>query len=561
MTLLNNERKDRQVNLSKKTLLYSSIISVIIVCLIVGYFILMLPSLYVDYMEYRNYYSIVELQKGYMKAGSYENLTVNNPTSTMTLDIPLEGNTFYAVNQFFRLSVEVKDQKIQDLLDKVRYYATHQDEISDIKEEDFDFSAIKDEFSLNENLLDNFPLKFEFELYKNNNVFKQLSSKLHIVSDDLIVYESNVTDGNNFYTSYVSMGLTGDSIVITFLPVMTPRIEEIRPVIFQSLPMIVAIALLLVLISSHVFSRLIIQPIIRLANHAEYMKEASSLKLEPIAVKGKDEISSLGESLNGLYQRIQESYQELEVKNNYLAEENKRQEVFLRASSHQLKTPISAALLLVQGMINEVGKYADTKAYLPEVKQQLLSMQKIVEDILFLNHCSQNIQLETISVPELMEECMSSYHVQLEEKSLHVTTEGAGFQLETDREMLKKILDNLLSNAIYFTPEGGRILIRYNTRKITIINYGTSIDEELLPHVFEPFVTSVTHNKSHGLGLYVVSYYAKFLNCTIKLTNIKEDVMAENTLTDNASAEGASTIASLTDDMSAEGVLAEVIFT
>jgi signal transduction histidine kinase len=149
---------------------------------------------------------------------------------------------------------------------------------------------------------------------------------------------------------------------------MSPRIEEIRPVIFQSLPMIIAVALLLVLVSSQIFSSLIIQPVIKLANHAEYMKNAENLKLEPIPVTGQDEISSLGESLNGLYQKIQESYQELEDKNRLLADENKRQEVFLRASSHQLKTPLAAALLLVQGMMNEVGKYKDVKSYLPQVK-------------------------------------------------------------------------------------------------------------------------------------------------------------------------------------------------
>ncbi|MGB4661232.1 MAG: HAMP domain-containing sensor histidine kinase, partial [Mobilitalea sp.] len=258
-----------------------------------------------------------------------------------------------------------------------------------------------------------------------------------------------------------------------------------------------------------------------------YMKESKNLKLEPIIITGHDEISSLGESLNKLYQRIQENYQELEIKNQCLAEENKRQEVFLRASSHQLKTPITAALLLVQGMISEVGKYKEVKIYLPQVKQQLQSMQKIVEDILYLNVCTQNLQMELLFVPELMEECMNSYHVQMEEKSLSIATEGWMQKLTTDRELLKIILDNLLSNAIYFTPEGGRIQISYEDYKLVIINYGITIEEELLPHIFDPFVTSVNKNKAHGLGLYVVSYYAKFIHCQVKIQNIDNGVMAE----------------------------------
>jgi signal transduction histidine kinase len=497
----------------------------------------MLPSLYVAHMQDRNYDSIIELQKGYMKVGSYENLEVKNPTGTLTVEIPLSGNAIYAVSKFFRITVDVRDQNMRDILEKLRYYAKHTDEIKDIREEDFDLSDIKDKLFINKELMENNPLKFDFELYKNEYVFQEVSSKIHIVSDDLMVFEANVTDGHNYYTTYIAMGITDHAIIFSFLPIMTPRIEEIRPVILQSLPMILAVALLLILVSSQLFSRVIINPIIKLANHAEYMKEVKNLKLEPIAITGHDEISSLGESLNGLYQKIQESYQELEVKNSYLAEENERQEVFLRASSHQLKTPITAALLLVQGMISEVGKYKDSKEYLPQVKLQLLSMQNIVEDILYLNR-SQNLDMELLSLSELMDECRNIYHVQLEEKAINITTEGQIPQQKTDRELMKKILDNLLSNAIYFTPEGGKIKIIYEEHRLCIINYGVSIDEELLPHVFEPFVTSVNEkkqksaslvnrNNAHGLGLYVVSYYAKFLHCQVKLHNIEEGVMAE----------------------------------
>jgi signal transduction histidine kinase len=126
-----------------------------------------------------------------------------------------------------------------------------------------------------------------------------------------------------------------------------------------------------------------------------------------------------------------------------------------------------------------------------------------------------------------MEECMSLYHVQLEEKALQVTTGGQGFTITTDRELLKKILDNLFANAVCFTPEGGKIEVIYGEKGLCIINYGVTVDQELLPHVFDPFVTSITKNKGHGLGLYVVSYYAKVLHFQVFLHNIDDGVMAE----------------------------------
>lgn len=482
----------------------------------------MLPSLYVNYMQERNYASVEQLQKSYMKKGNYQNLEVNNPTGTVTVEIPLTGDTIYLVNKFIKVTVNVKNQKLLELLDKMRYYAKNTDEIKNISLKEFDPEGIMKDLVTDIKLPENYPLKFNVEFYKNENAFRQLSSKIHMVSDDIVIFESNITDGNNYYTSYIASGITDKAIEITLVSVMSPRIEEISPVIVQSLPMIIAVALLLVIISSQIFSRLIINPVIRLANHAEYMKDAKNLKLEPILVIGHDEISSLGESLNGLYQRIQESYQELEDKNLMLAEENERREVFLRASSHQLKTPLTAALLLVQGMMNEVGKYKDIKEYLPQVKQQLQSMQKIVEDILYLNHCSQNLNPEPVELSEVLEECKSFYHVQLEERALQVESEGKSLTVITDRELLKKILDNLLSNAVNFTPQGGRIKIVFDHRGLSITNFGITIDEELLPHVFDPFVTSITNNKGHGLGLYVVAYYAKVLNYRIQLNNAED---------------------------------------
>lgn len=515
------------MNLSRKTLLYSTIISVIIVSLLMGYFILMFPSLYVAYMQNRNYDSVVRLQEGYMKSGTYDNLEVKNPSGTMTADIPLTGDTFYIINQFVRVTVHVREEKLLALLDKLRYYMKNTEEMKNLKEEDMELEELKGLLNPEQYLPTDYPLEFHFELQDSENVFQELSSRFHAVSDSLMVLESNVTDGNNYYTSYIALGITKDAVNITFVPVMTPRISEIKPVILQSLPMISAVALLLVLISSQVFSKLIVYPIIRLSNHAKFIKGSENLQLEPIPVTGRDEISSLAESLNELYQKIQQNYQELERTNQYLAEENKRQEVFLRASSHQLKTPIAAALLLVEGMINEVGKYRDTKAYLPEVKHQLNSMKKIVEDILYLNRFSGEIHRESFSLGDLMEECIAAYRVQLEEKAVTLTREGTAPNLYTDPELLHKILDNLFSNALYFTREGGKVSIAYEEHGLCLINYGAAIPEDLLPHVFEAFVTGISGNKAHGLGLYVVSYYARLLNCQVRIQNISQGVLAE----------------------------------
>ena len=323
------------------------------------------------------------------------------------------------------------------------------------------------------------------------------------------------------------MGQTQDALIITVMPTMTPQMEEITPIVMGSLPMIIAVIFLLVLVSSGFFSGKIVNPIIRLASRAESagMAEHFDPDEDAFLTDSKDEIGILGRNLHELYGKLRENYEELEHKNRLLEEENERQEVFLRASSHQLKTPIAAALLLVEGMMNEVGKYKDTKAYLPEVKKQLLSMRKIVEDILYLNYRAENIQQEKVAVEALVQELAGDHAVQVEDKGLQITIAGSGITC-TDREMLKKIVDNLLSNVVQYTPDGQQVRIEISDAALYITNYGVAIEEKLLPNVTDPFVSSDGSRKGKGLGLYVAAYYSRLMGCELKIDNIENGVQA-----------------------------------
>ena len=88
------------MGLRKKTFLYSVVLAVIMIAFIIGYFVLMLPSLYVDYVMNSNLESVVEIQRGYMEQRSYDHLTVKNPSSVYTMEIPNTGNEVYIAGKF-----------------------------------------------------------------------------------------------------------------------------------------------------------------------------------------------------------------------------------------------------------------------------------------------------------------------------------------------------------------------------------------------------------------------------------------------------------------------------
>ena len=258
-----------------------------------------------------------------------------------------------------------------------------------------------------------------------------------------------------------------------------------------------------------------------------FIKGNSNLEISPIEIDGKDEIAKLGEVLNELYEELNKNFKELEEKNKFLKEQNVRQEVFLRASSHQLKTPIAASLLLLESMINEIGKYKDTKEYLPKVKEQLLSIKDIVDSILNLNEDTNGINIDKVSVGELLKNALEYHDINIKEKEISIDINLQDVTINTDRSLIYKVIDNLISNAVNYTKCGGDIKVILDQDSLSIINYGGRISNDLLPHIFEPFVSSSTENRGRGLGLYIVTFYCKLLGLKIEINNIKNAVEAK----------------------------------
>lgn len=537
------------MKLSKKTFFYSILISLVLVLFVLLYFSFMLPSLYVAHTANQYLDSIVKVQEGYSKNRSYQGLEVKNPTGSASVEVPFEGNNIYVAGKAFRITLEIKDKDLLEMLEKLRAMVRDKNTIAEFAEHT-DFNLPEETIEkIKEKLLStgSSPLSemFDFSAETENELkgIETRKGKFHRITDSMVVFEGGIKDGDNDYTTYIAAGKTDDAVIFSFLPVMTPQMKEIRPIVLGSIPMITAVVFLLVLIASQLFSRRIVNPVIRLANYAEDIKNAGYIEMEPLEIRSRDEIGDLGNILNELYKRLRTQYLELEEKNKALARENKRQEVFLRASSHQLKTPITAALLLTDGMLSEVGKYKDTKKYLPEVKAQLLSMRKIVEDILYLNHSADHLRKETFDLNLLVAEVLESYRIPAGEKKLSIEYKGQKYdeqqynrpqvQIVNDPDIIRKILDNLISNAVSYTEEGGRISVSLSDISLDVYNARSHIDDELLPHIYEPFVSSDTQHKGRGLGLYVISYYSELLGLRLEINNVKEGVLARLYLKEN----------------------------
>ena len=531
------------MRLGRKNLFYSMALAGIMLIFLVGYFIYMLPSLYVDYVMEENLKSIRRQHEAYVEQGSYEGVSVRNSTACISLEIPLEEDYVLVTGKAFSAEISFHDERMNQILDRCRelLFLADAEEDGDLREEMGRFGDILEEVVQEDSSL---PVSLNFRYLQDmEEEFYNESVKIHTYSDNLFITELSVEDASNRYTNYIAFEKTEERMIMSVLPVVAPDVDEIRPVVLQSLPMLGAVIFLLVLLSSRLYSKGIVSPVMELVRHTEEMKYDRNFSVRRLSEKRPDtgdEIQELADTLDDLYQQIKEGYCQLEEKNRELAEENRRQEIFLRASSHQLKTPIAAALLLVDGMLNEIGRYKDTKVYLPRVKEQLLSMRKMVEDILYLNHCAEDMRIRQTDVGKLLEERLRSCQVALADKGIAVDVpENMVFAAKTDEMIISQILDNLLSNAVRYTPEGGHIRIAYLEaggcgRRILIENFGVTIPEELAPHILEPFVSGSQQAdssgmRSHGLGLYIASYYAEKLGILLEVRNGEDSVAAELT--------------------------------
>lgn len=536
------------MKLGKKNLFYSMLLAGCMLAFLVGYFVYMLPSLYVDHMMEQNLKAVKEQHRVYVESGSYADVQVKNPTACFSVRMPDTGDSIYVAAKLFSMEISVEDGRFREMFDDFRRL------LKDYDENGTDTDRFREQMGekteewenifkkiMNENVsAPSLPFQFKILQQDVEGGYVGEYEKIHPVSDNLTVFEMGVEDASNQYVNYIAVERTGNGLVLTFLPVVTPDMNEIRPVVFQSLPMLGAVIFLLVLLFSQVYSRGIVSPVIRLVQYTELMKNSHKYKFEVFPAdrdleslgRKKDEIGLLAATIDELYRTIRAGYMELEEKNKALAEENERKEVLLRASSHQLKTPVSAALLLVDGMKNKIGKYQDTEAYLPKVKEQLLSMKKMVEDILYLNHCGDHPDLQKVPIRGILERQLAACRIPVADKHLNVRVRGGeDIVLDTDETLFARILENILSNAVNYTPPGERIEISLTGQEIRIQNFGIRIPEELLPHIFEAFVSGnheKTENRidSHGLGLYIAAYYAKKIGMKIDICNEGDSVVA-----------------------------------
>ena len=212
-------------------------------------------------------------------------------------------------------------------------------------------------------------------------------------------------------------------------------------------------------------------------------------------------------------------------------EANKAKTSFLSNMSHEIRTPMNAIIGLDTIALNEKGISATTKDHLEKIGSSARHLLQLINDILDMSRIESGrttLKNEEFSISHLLEQINTLVSSQCNEKGLGYRCDINGhiddYYIGDDMK-LRQILLNILSNAVKFTPKGGKVdftvervasFDKKSTLRFKIKDTGIGIDKEFLPKIFDAFTqedaSNTTKYGSSGLGMAITKSLVEMMN-------------------------------------------------
>ena len=185
--------------------------------------------------------------------------------------------------------------------------------------------------------------------------------------------------------------------------------------------------------------------------------------------------------------------------------------IALEDISHQLKTPLTSILIILDNLIdNPEMDYQTRVEFLNDLKRESIRIQSLIQSILKLSKFDSNtVQFikQDIYLKQIVDEAIKNTESLADLKNIKINVEGnKKIKLNCDLLWQTEAVTNILKNCIEHSSENTKIDIKYNNNSvysyITITDYGEGISKEDIPHIFERFYRGKNSaNESIGIGL------------------------------------------------------------
>jgi len=296
--------------------------------------------------------------------------------------------------------------------------------------------------------------------------------------------------------------ILGAALVGVSLFELEAAISDMYRITMISLGITAALAFVLIYISSRAISA----PLRQINEAASVIASGEFDKALP--VRGRDEVAQLCVQFN----RMTES----------LREQERIRHTFIANLSHDIRSPLTS----IRGFLMAIGdgtiSREDAPHYIGIVLDETERLIKLSNDILDIHRIQDmEIKLEktVFDINDLIRKTVLGFSRRATDKRLMVTSRFAHpvDMVEADEEKIRRTLNNLIENAVKFTPEGGEITVETTTAKgkvsVSVSDNGRGMTDEEMKHIFDRFYkgdTSRGEDKmGSGLGLSIVKAFIR----------------------------------------------------
>ena len=301
-----------------------------------------------------------------------------------------------------------------------------------------------------------------------------------------------------------------NSLMIEEVDILKERVQSNKKALIWQVSGLIGFSVLLVVL----FISLINKPVSQLDRGIERLGEGDFST--PIIVFGPRDLEAIGAKLDWLRKRL-----------DTLDREKVR---MLAHISHELKTPLSSikegAGLLKDGLVGPLSK--NQAEVVTILDNNCNKLQKLIQNILDFNMAQANeipLDLQDVQVDALIAEVAEDHRNAMLARNINLTTKLEPVTISGNRKQLKAVIDNLLANAVKFTPDNGDIGIymKLKSSKVNVLfeDTGPGISEEDRPQIFLPFFQGSQKNRSvvkgSGLGLAISKEYIQNCGGTLRL--------------------------------------------
>ena len=239
-------------------------------------------------------------------------------------------------------------------------------------------------------------------------------------------------------------------------------------------------------------------------------------ELEVLAEEFNKMAGALKQSHEGLEAKVNERTQELRAANERLRDFDRLKSGFLSNVSHELRTPLTAIGGIAENLLDGMAGALNEKQarYITGIKDSGDRLARLIDDLLDLSAIEANkIKLipTTFSLDDLVYEVAVMLKPVAEAKpiALELPARNGRLTVRADRDKITQVLTNLVTNAVKFTPPGGKVAltmeppIEGNWLKVTVSDSGCGISTAEVEKIFDEFyqVDQPGRQKAEGVGL------------------------------------------------------------